>query len=127
MVNGILKKGSNMAFLTPNIEKMRHIRKIKREMNDAIFIDKAAKLGDLQAIEIRSLIIEINKQEEDLRNNIRTYPDEIKLHMINTIFALKKERDHLFYRFNLDYKKARVYLDDLKQQKKEEREQRKCI
>lgn len=116
-----------MAFLTPNIEKMRHIRKIKREMNDAIFIDKAAKLGDLQAIEIRSLIIEINKQEEDLRNNIRTYPDEIKLHMINTIFALKKERDHLFYRFNLDYKKARVYLDDLKQQKKEEREQRKCI
>jgi hypothetical protein len=124
MVNGHYKRGSKHDFLTLKTSKMRQKRKIKREMMDSIYIYKAARLGDLQAIKIYNIIVAINKEEEDLKKNIRTYSTGVRLHIINTIFALKKERDHLLYRFNLDYKKARVYLDDLKQQKREERKQR---
>jgi len=96
-------------------------RKLSNEMNDSVFIMKAAINGDLQALKIYRIILDINQGEQDFIKNSRDYSQELKLELLNLIHAKKQERDYLIYHFNLGYKKAKIYLDELKRIKREER------
>lgn len=103
---------------------MRGKRKLIKEMNDSIFIAKAAKLGDEQAIKIYSLIVSIKEAENDLTKNIRNYSTETRIELFNRIDAMKRERDFLLYQYNITGKKARIYLDTLRAERKIKKDNR---
>jgi len=98
-----------------------------KEYSDSIFILNAATNGDPQARKIYSLIVEINEGEQDIKKNYREYSQELKIEILNTLKAWKANRDILIYRYSLQNKKAKTYLDTLKREKREERKVTKNI
>jgi hypothetical protein len=100
---------------------MRGKRRIIKEMRDAEFITNAAKNGDPAAAEIYQLISQINIEKADLKN----IGSGKELHKaLDLLDNFIRTRDLLIYRYGLQGKKARIYLDSLKREKREERERK---
>lgn len=90
-------------------------------MRDMEFIQKAAISGDSQAMEIYQLVRQINDFRNDLIRNAKIYTNGVRVNLINAIYAMELEKDHLIHDYNLPGKKAKIYLENLRREKREER------
>lgn len=101
---------------------MRGKKRVLNEMKDATFIMNAAKNGDPAAAEIYQLISRINTEEIDLKTNFRLYNNAGRKEALDNLKGLKVMRDSLIHRYGLQSKKAKIYLDTLKRDRREERD-----
>jgi predicted transcriptional regulator len=100
---------------------MKGKRKVIKESNDLLFIMEAVKNGDQEAIKIFQLSVDINKLEIDIKENHRSYSNEVKLKLLNNWRVMKINRDSMLWNYNINYKRAKNYLDTLKRKKQEEK------
>lgn len=100
---------------------MRHKRKYLKEIRDHRFIMTASQNGDIEALKILNLIQAVNEAEEVIKINIRRFKPELKMKILNDYKVLKAQRDILIYQYNLQNKRAKIYLDDLKRKNRQEK------
>ena len=100
---------------------MRGKKRVLNEMKNATFIMNAAKNGDSDAAEIYQVISQINIEKADLKN---IPSNEERRKAFDLLDNLIRTRDLLIYRYGLQGKKAKIYLDTLKRDRREEREKK---
>jgi len=85
-----------------------------KEISDWSFVQKAMQNGDLQANKMITRFIEINKEIEWIKSNFRRYSPSSRAELVEKWKLLEKEKKSMLYSYNLEKKKARIYLQELR-------------
>jgi len=98
---------------------MRGKRNFIRETKDWLFIMDAAKNGYSEAARIYKRYLEILEAQSYLRKQFSSIPSKQRLKYLDGVIAMEKEKREMLYNFDIQRKKARIYLDTLKREKRE--------